>query len=218
MKKFGLFILLSLLLTTIFFLSACSNGFKKYTKSVSEYRDDVFEGADADFSVEAMSGYRESPFEIDGRSGEKMDFCLVTISPREFDPLATYHYKVKLGEVEYEGDCVKHPFENTYSFEVAARCVDPTFNVEINGKSVELRSVKSELFITPEKAFEIALKRLGDNDIIKKKDHEIYIRLIKNPVNSSGGYFWYVAFVDEEQATCAVLIQPETMEITAVRE
>lgn len=218
MKKFGFFILFSLLLTSVFFLSACSKGLGKHEKNVSEYRDNVYIGADDAFTLEAMTGYRETPFEIDGKSGNKADFCLVTVSPKEFDPTVCYSYKLTIGGVEYKGECVKHPFANTYSFEVAARCDENSFSVEINGRSIDLISVKNEQFISPEKAFEIAYKRLKDSDIIKNGKYEIYIRLIKNPVNSTGGYFWYIAFVDEEQETCAVLLQPETMEITAVRE
>ncbi len=218
MKKFVFFILFSLLLTSVFFLSACSDGLGKHGKNVSEYRDNVYVGSNSDFKLEAMSGYREAPFNIDGVSGDKVDFCLVTITPANFDPTATYRYKIKLNDVEYEGDCVKHPFANTYSFEVAARCLSDSFAVEIDGQSIELASVKSELFITPEKAFEIAFKRLGNGEIIKNGRYEIYIRLIVNPINTSGGYFWYVAFVDEKQDVCAVLIEPESMEITAVRE
>ncbi len=218
MKKFVFFILFSLLLTSVFFFSACSNGLKKHGKQVSEYRDNVYVGSNSDFKLEAMSGYREAPFSIDGVSGDKVDFCLVTITPTNFDPTATHRYKIKLNDVEYEGDCVKHPFANTYSFEVAARCLTNSFTVEIDGQSIELSSVKSEMFITPEKAFEIAFKRLGNSEIIENGRYEIYIRLIVNPINTSGGYFWYVAFVDEKQDVCAVLIEPESMEITAVRE
>lgn len=218
MKKFGFFILFSLLLTSVFFLSACSNGLGKQKKNVSEYRDNVYVGSDSDFALEAVTGYREMPFEIDGKSGDKADFCLVTISPTDFDPTASYNYKIILGEVKYEGECVKHPFANTFSFEVAARCNESSLTVELNGHEIELSSVKNEQFISPEKAFEIAYKRLKDSDVIKNGKYEIYIRLIKNPVNASGGYFWYVAFVDENKETCAVLLQPETMEITAVRD
>lgn len=218
MKKIGFFVLFSLVLTSVFFLTACSDGLGKHEKNVSEYRDNVFVGSNSDFKLEAMSGYRESPFEIDGKSNDKVNFCLVTITPTNFDPTLAYRYKVTLNDVEYEGECVKHPFANTYSFEVAARCMENSFVVEIEGQSIELTSVKSELFITPEKAFEIAYNRLKNCEIIENGRYEIYIRLIVNPINATGGYFWYVAFVDETQDICAVLIEPETLEITAVRE
>lgn len=197
---------------------ACADGLGKYQKLVSEYRDNVFVGESSGFTAEAVSGYREKPFEIDGVSNGKSDFCVVTITPKQYDPTAVYMYKTTLNEVEYEGEMVRHPFQDTYSFEIAARCNENNFVISIDDEQLELVSVKAEDFITPEKAFEIALKRLGNNGIIKEGRYEIYIRLIANPVNAAGGYFWYVAFVDENQETCAVLIEPLSMEITAVRD
>lgn len=217
MKKIRFFAVIVVLLSA-FAIVACSGGLGKYEKNVSEYRDNVYIGSSENFTAEAISGYREKPFTIDGTSGDKADFCLVTITPVQFDPTTAYKYKVTLGGVEYEGDFVKHPFENTYSFEIAARTTENSFIVEVDGESIELTSVKSEQFISPEKAFEIALKRLNGTQIVSSGNYEIYIRLIANPISSAGGYFWYVAFVDVNQETCAVLIEPESMEIIAVRE
>lgn len=217
MKKIRFFVIM-LVLLSVTCLIACVGPMGKYEKSISEYRDNVFIGSCESFSAEAVSGYRETPFTIDGKSGAKADFCLVTITPADFDPTEEYKYKVTLNGVEYEGDFVKHPFENTYSFEIAARCNENSFVVTVGEVNIELTSVKNENFILPEKAFEIALKRLSNCEIVKSGNYEIYIRLIANPINAAGGYFWYVAFVDDEQETCGVLIEPETMEITAVRE
>ncbi len=197
-------------------LTACSDGLSK-NKNVSEYRTDVFIGSSGNFSAEAMTGFRETPFSIDGVSGEKCDFFLVTVKPKSFDPVKEYGYKLTLDGKEYEGTLVKHPFENTYSFEVPIKIVDRNVSVEIDGEKIELASVKTENYITPEKAYEIAKKRLGGSEVLSVQN-EIYVRLIANPVNASGGYFWYVAFVDENKQTAAVLIHPESMEIVAVRE
>lgn len=217
MKKISFFVIVLVIVST-FALSACSGGLGKYEKNVSEYRDNVFVGESEHFTAQAVSGYRETPFTIDGKSDVKSNFCVVTITPSDYDPTIEYKYKISICGVEYEGDFVKHPFENTYSFEIAARCMENTLSIEVEGERIELTSVRTENFISPEKAFEIALKRLASSSIVESGKYEIYIRLIANPINAAGGYFWYVAFVDENQETCAVLIEPETMEITAVRE
>lgn len=214
MKKKFFVLFVSLL--SIFALCSCSN-FKKISKNISEYRENVFVGQNAKFTAEAVTGYRETPFEIDGISGEKSEFCLVTVKPNEPD-LKEHKYKIALGGVEYEGDFVKHPFEESYSFEVAARAEGNTISVMIDDEKIELNSVVTENFISAEKAYEIAKKKLSDHEIIKGGKYEIYLRLIANPVSASGGYFWYVAFVNTERETCAVLIHPESMEIIAVRE
>ncbi len=197
-------------------LSGCSHGLRS-NKNVSEYRDNVYTGSSANFDAEAVTGFREMPFVIDGVSGEKSDFFLVTIKPKNFDPTKEYGYKFVLDGAEYEGKLVKHPFENSYSFEAPVRASDDSLSVEIDGEKIELTSIKTELFITPEKAYEIAKKRLENSEVLSGKN-EIYVRLIFNPVNAAGGYFWYVAFVNENKETAAVLIDPESMEIVAVRE
>lgn len=213
--KRSIFVVMSLILSAVM-LTACSGGLSR-NKNVSEYRDNIFVGSSEHFTVEAMTGFREAPFEIDGISGDKCDFCLVTVKPKDFDPTAEYTYKLTYDGSEYEGEFVKHPFESTYSFEIPVRIEGDGISVEISGETAELTSVKTELYITPEKAFEIAKKRLSDSEVYRGKN-EIYVRLISNPVNASGGYFWYVAFVSEEKETAAVLIEPETMEIVAVRD
>lgn len=215
MRKFNFFAI-ALAIMSLFALTSCSGALGKYAKKVSEYRDDVLVGESANFCAEAMSGYHENPFVIDGTPGATNDFLLVKISPKSYDPTAQHKYAVTVDGVEFTGDFVKHPFENTYSFEIAARA-SGSLSVDVDGEKIELVSVKTENFVSPEKAFEIALKRLSGCDVIKGGEYEIYIRLIANPVNASGGYFWYVAFVDRSGETCAVLIEPESMEIVAVR-
>ncbi len=217
MKKLRIIILVSAIMS-VFLLASCQSGIDKYRKKIAEFRDDVLGGESANFTASAVTGYREEPFEINGVANAQCDFCVVTITPKNFDPSVCYKYKATVNGTEYSGDFVKHPFENTYSFEIAARCETGNMTVSVDDETIELSSVKTDEFITAEKAFETALKRLNGSDIIKSGKYEIYIRLISNPVNAAGGYFWYVAFVDENKDTCAVLIEPTTMEITAVRE
>jgi len=200
-------------------LVGCDNGLTKHQKLVSEYRDDYLVGSSESFCAEAVTGYRENPFSIDGISSEnKTDFFLLTLTPKSYDPTREYGYSVNIAGKTYEGSFNKHPFENTYSFELNVRLSGGTVAVTVDGEEISLTSIKTEQFITPEKAFEIAVDRLDSTAIVKGGKYEIYVRLIENPINASGGFFWYVAFVDESGETVAVLIQPETLEIVAVRE
>ena len=41
------------------------------------------------------------------------------------------------------------------------------------------------------------------------------MRLIANPINAEGGYFWYVAFMGEKNL--AVLLNRKTAEVIAVK-
>lgn len=202
-----------------FAFCACSEPFGKYGKYISEYRDNVYIGESESFSATAVTGYRENSFKIDGVSEQdKCNFLLVTVTPTEYDPSVAYTYSVTVNGVEYEGEFNKHPFENTYSFEVAEYVTESEILVYVQQEAVTLTSILTEEYISAEKAFEIARSRLAKSELVRGGDYEIYVRLIANPINASGGYFWYVAFVDTNQNTVAALIDPASMEIVAVRE
>jgi len=88
------------------------------------------------------------------------------------------------------------------------------------GTAVVLNSVIGENFIDANKAFGIAYDRL--KSVIDARhansDYEIFVRLIENPVDASGGFRWYVAFVFTDGMTYAALIDPVSMDILAVKE
>ena len=218
MKKNCFFVIVLVIMSTFAFCS-CSEPFGRYGKYVSEYRDNVYVGENENFYAIAVTGYRENPFDIDGVSEQnKVEFLLVTVTPAEYNPSVAYSYSITVDGVEYAGEMNKHPFENTYSFEIAQYVSDEQITIYVQQQAVTLSSILTEEYISAEKAFDIARSRLSKSEVIKGGDYEIYVRLIANPINAKGGYFWYVAFVDESQNTVAVLIDPVSMEIVAVRE
>ena len=89
-------------------------------------------------------------------------------------------------------------------------------------ENFELMSVRTEEMIDAAAALEIAEIRLKDrikeHTVSGELNAEIYIRFLENPISSEGGYYWYVAFVPEKYEVYAVLIDPLTREIAAVRE
>ena len=208
MKK--LYIILIVFVLACLPLCACS---RFDSKNVSEFRDEVFVGKTDEYSVTLISGYRETPFSIDGKSDKKADFTLITVSPASPSPTLTLKCSLTVNEKLFEGDMSKHPFEDTYSFEANVRVTDLPL-LKINDTEIPLASVKSEDFIDGEKAYKIACEKLSDSEVLGGESYEVYVRLIENPVNSQGGYYWYVAFVDGEN-TSAVLIDPVTAEVIA---
>ncbi len=209
-------ILFFVLIVAAVFSVGCSSPYGKYEDKISEIRNHVFEGSCENFTVTAVSGEREHPFEIDGVPGERVNFTVITVKPRVFDITAAYDYTITHDGKEYTGQFVRHPFNETYSAEINVK-ITKDFVVAINGDGCEvsMTSVKSGKFISAEKAFDVALKKLKST--VKKMDkYEIYLRLTKNPVNEEEGYYWYVAFVDGEN-TYAALIHPESAQIVAFK-
>lgn len=206
-------------------LVACDTPIEKREPNLSELRDEVMTAQSEQMKISLMSGVRENPFVIDGVPGEKTPFTVVTITPTGFGETTVFSYAIYLGEEKMEGTFSKHPFKNTWSFEIphkASGNVALTITADGYAENFNLASVKTSDMIDAAEALEIAEIRLKDR--VKaltsdgKLNAEIYIRFLENPISSEGGYYWYVAFVPDKYEVYAVLIDPVTREIAAVRE
>lgn len=214
-------LLLSAIVCMMF--AACGSTTDKYYKNISEIRDGVYEGASQTMRVEVVSGVREQPFVIDGTAGEKTDFTVITVTPAQFVPNRMYTYSVTVGEKAYTGVMTMHPFGETYSVELNVRATEPVLNVSLKldayEETIEVKSVVQEGDIDASYALQVAMKALdAELQPLKKNgglDCEIYVRIIANPINSDGGYYWYVAFMGAD--TYAALIDMKTAQVVGVK-
>lgn len=205
-------------------LAGCNAPTEKYDSSISEIRDAVYEGRGGSFSVTAVSGVHEDPFSPDGTAGKKREFTVITLKPDEFMPGSLYTYAVTVDGKEFGGVMTMHPFGETYSVELDKRTHEETLSLDIklgsSDETVELRSVAEEGDIDADHALDTALTAMKDElESIKSGNSfacEIYVRLIANPINTDGGYYWYVAFV-ESDGTRAVLIDRKSAEVVGVK-
>lgn len=219
MKK-RVLIILSILCATLIF--ACTPDLEKNPR-LSELRSDIMMGNNDEYSIVLVSGIREDPFDIDGMSQkDKVFFTVITVTPAEYNPLAEYSFSVTIGGETYTGKLNRHPYNQSYSVEINVLTSQKELEIIIsqgnNDSAITLNSVVGEDFISGNKAFQIAEKKLKDKISAKGGNYEVFVRLIENPINASGGYFWYVAFIFEDETTYAVLIEPVTMEIQAIKE
>lgn len=207
-------------------LTGCGGLIDKYNPKLSEIRSNVLVSPeDSPYKITAISGRREDPFMIDGISGKKQDFTVITLKPESDGPIIDYKYRISLNDTEYEGVMIKHPFDITYSADIPVKTDQVSLKLFItvnnNESEVDLKTIRQHDFISPEKALEIAEKKLKKS--IKQfksqgADYEVYLRLINNPISEAGGYYWYAAFVGSNDQTYAVLIDPVSTEIVAIRE
>lgn len=205
-------------------LTGCGGGnLDKYYENISELRDCLFAAENADYKVSAISGKREEPYAIDGASGNKRDFTVITVTPASFESNLTYRYRAEINGETYEGDLLPHPFAQTLSADIPV-AAKSDFTVTVSAKteqSLEMKNAVTGELISAEKALTIALERMK-NDIKRFKNKgglncEIYVRLMENPIDGSGGYFWYVAFIGAEKDAVAVLLKGDTGAVSAVR-
>jgi len=88
-------------------------------------------------------------------------------------------------------------------------------------ENISAKSVLTYQMIDYAKALEIAESKLRNSIEVFKQNGElqceIFIRLISNSIDNAGGFHWYVAFIGSDQTVFAVLIEPITMQVVAIR-
>lgn len=215
--------LLTALLCWQLLCGCASSQLRAYANNISELRDHLFAAESADYAVTAISGRREDPYETDGVSKSKRDFTVITVTPAHFSPATAYRYRAEIGGTTYEGDLLPHPFAQSLSADVPAAAKE-NFSVCIfadGEQTLELESAPVGDNIGAEKALTIALEKLkGELKRFRSKGKlhaEIYVRLMENPIDGNGGYFWYVSFVGEEKDTVAILLKSDTGAVSATR-
>jgi len=220
-RKFFICLMMVVVSAVVFILAACAPSIWQNPR-LSELRSNVFVGSADGYRVVAVTGIREEPFRIDGVSNANMVyFTVITMTPEVFMFGNEYAFKVEIGGDEFEGTMTLHPFNQTISAEIAVLADVNELVIHITGSSsfvITARSVIEDNFICCDKAFSIAYDRLGGMINERAAEYEIFIRLIENPVDASGGFRWYVAFVFVDGTTYAVLIDPITMEILAAKD
>ena len=191
---------------------------------LSELRTDYMVAECALGRVDVATGMRETPYEIDGVSREKESYTVITLTPASFTPNKVYRYTAVIGGAEYTGQMAMHPFGNSYSADIPAksdeRAVQISLSDETTSCDLTAESVLTDTMIRAERALEVAYAAQKTGyDAFKsggKFNAEIYVRLIPNPIDNQGGYYWYVAACAD--TTVAALIDPNTEEIVAQRE
>jgi hypothetical protein len=222
MRKFWSIICVSALFLAVV-LCSCASSFDKNDKVISEIRVNRYEGSVASNFAYAVTGEREKDYKVDGKSGERVDFFILTVEG-VFSSAPKCEFT--LNGKEYKGEMKKHPFGESYSFEVCEKITEKqvAVSVEIDGErhSATLVSVLAENAKTHSFAFSVAQKELSSaiNPHLKNGvfDGEVYIRIVPNPVSDDGKYFWYVAFYKSADECFSVLIDIESGEVIASKK
>lgn len=212
MKKRILSILaaLSAVVITALCLTAC--GGTEY--NFSERRDGYYTLKDSEYNIMAVSGEREVDFETDGVVTELIGYTLITVEPAAFNGADSYSYKVMLGNSEYSGQLVLHPFASSYSVELPedAKNRDIKFAIIKNAaepREYELKSAVTSDMLTVKNAISIANAALKDADT---SGTELYARL----VTGSPNICWYIRYSTADK-TLSALIDSVTGEVMALR-
>jgi hypothetical protein len=209
----------------ILLFSACSSINQAVANNVSEVHHSVFDGQTQNVRVTVVSGKKEKDYKMDGASGKKTDFCVITVRPQNsLDNLENFKYKFSYDKKIYEGELTAGKFGDRFSAEIElllTGCDELGLTVSAGDttEDVLLESKMSDDIITSTEALDLAKMEFRDKieGLYKsgKLGCEIYVRYVNSVENQDGDYFWYVAFLQEDEKFFAVLIDPVNSAIVA---
>lgn len=220
MKKFSLFFIVFIFLLSS--LTGCSKteGLEKY---VSELRSNAFYGEVEDFKLKAWYGFRETPYENDGKVKEKVYLLHFRLLDKETTETA-YTLYFNHGETEYIKEFKHAPVSHALTAEIP---VDNFSNQEFtvtlkysdNSVDINLKSIIPNGTVSYVTALNSLKKSLPELINAFKDENgnfnaEIYARIV---VKDDKAY-WYVGFAYGNERLKALLVDAKTCEVLAIRE
>ena len=218
MKK----ILISLCVILLFCLVGCG---EESSDRVS-YRQNAYLSGEIDnFSVTVISGLRESPYIADGEKGELVEFCIISLSPKNSEDInKTYSYKVEIDGEIFQGNLNKETFGSTLSrdlgVDVGANMSSITFSDGESEFTVPVENMTANALVSGDDALNTAkaqFKDIIDKEESEEKYREIYIKFVSDRLSGEKEYYWYVAFVGKDNDYLAVLIDVVSGDVIAKR-
>jgi len=217
-KRLSFFMVLSVFMFSILFVGCGSDDLKYFSQKVSDQRMNYFQGETTDYFVSFSSGVRESPYLLDGKVGDKVDFGIILIKPKNSFQIESITYDIFINNEQFVGEFEKSPFDDTYAGDINKKVLDDdVVVVKINNGSGEqeaiLSSVSKDFKVDSFKALKIAIDELGENKTkLKEQNFEIYIKLFQDITNKIQDKYWIVTFLCEDSQSFNVLINPTTGE------
>lgn len=191
------------------------------TENISEIRQHYFVGNDDLNHVCVSTGTRENPYLLDGIHNEMTDFGIVVLKTTLLgitEPSCT----LTLNGTDYTGVMERNPYDNTYVMDIGQFIPsDATLLVKIQIQSTEYTYtptiISNEWEITAEKAMEIGFDNLEQviKNLISGRQFlgECYVKIVSDPSNQLGMYYWYVSVMDRQGNSHAVVIDSTNGEI-----
>lgn len=218
MKKFTAIFFVSLIICFCAMNSYCKKeeGLETY---VSEARTLSYVGSSDDFTLKANYGYKENPFEKDGKVGEKVYALTFKLDGISLSP-STYYLSFDYNETQYK-DKFTLSASNGYSvsfeindfsskeFEVNIICGSTLQNIKLTSIVPENTLSYTEAL---NKLKESQSELIGVYYEAEEFNAEIYARIL---VKEDKPY-WYIAFATKDDLK-ALLVDGFTGEVLAIR-
>lgn len=190
---------------------------------MSDIRETLYAAEDDKLFVTVVSGERENPYKYDGIKNPNVDFCIVSVFPKnaKIDE-NTLDIDLVVGDTTHEITLEKSPYENAYLEDLGSKIAagqNVKFVCDDLGVSLNLVNESQMWEITSAEAIKIGAEELSDkinsqiqNGVLKG---ECYLKIIYDKSRDMKNYYWYFSFVPETGNASSCVIDPTTGKVLA---
>ena len=209
MKKIALF---SMVFVLSIFLIGCSvTTVDLVEENLSEYTQTYYFAENEDFYCTLSSGQRESEYLMDGKSGDSVNFALLSLVLNGDLQGKVIKVKVVIDGAESEEELEINSLNNAYMIDLEREFSgNEQVEVDFSGQRLKLENVSKAFGIDSKKALEIAVEQLEDKILAQKRYNELnsecYLRVLDKKANSFDDLFWCFTVLDIEGKSSSVII------------
>ncbi len=219
LKKFGCFMMI--ICATLMY--GCGQmSINDYAKShISQINYEYYVGEVQDFWLTVTTGKRERDFAQDGQNSTLVDYCILSVVPKNAQEYISLQYTVEIGESKYQGELEKSPFDNTFgkdlgiSFDKNATMY-VTILVDDKTQICKMKNISIDFEIDCEKAFGLGVSALQE-DLLRMSNNmqesvDAYCKIISTD-KKLDIYYWLISFVNQSGEQVAVIIDTNSGQV-----
>lgn len=220
--KFLIYIIIfGLIVFGVYYVFFQADPMKLVYNNISECRQNYFTARDDLNQIVVSSGYREDPYILDGVHTQNVEFGIVVLKTSLLDITAPSCI-LQVAETDYSGTMEKNPYDNTYVFDIgkyldADTVMTITIQIEGTEYNFEPTNISKDWQTGYLQAQEIGFAELESYIIAstsgKNFNAECYVKIVNNPNDISGLYYWYVSIIDTSGTTHSVIIDTSNGEV-----
>lgn len=209
-----------------FLLCGCNNKINEVIQDkISEVRFNLFNVNTDEINIDFTSGFREDPYILNGKSENKKEFGVVTITfLKEIEDKNTLpNFVITINDMDFDGELELNPFDQTYVQDIETFVLDDaTISIKVmwNNYSFEstLKNISKNFNINHSKALNIFIKEYKKEikNLLKSNvDFEVYIKILNDPNFVENKNYFYVCLITNNGESMSIIIDPFSQEILA---
>ncbi len=183
---------------------------KLVRENMSEVTEVYYYGESENFTASISYGQREKDYKVDGKSGENVDFCLLTLSLNQTSSDEIKKVTLSIDGEQQEIEALLNLNNGAYMVDLERKLTGQEVITLTFGEEVNLYPVSNDFEVDSKKAIEIASRELEGKILEKKKfttlNGECYLRILDKRKNNPDDTYWCFTIFNVDGKDYSVII------------